>query len=382
MQVVRKWVKPIKQYGCEGENAAKDSGGRDRNDLRDRPVRTTTGRSLQRTRMFDGSSVRWSDCGCSKCTSWQSIGKELLYVHVEGKDVDTSKCLDKAHIAHSNVIFIHGFLSSSSLWTEKVIPNLPESTKESYRMYAVDLLGFGRSPKPRNCSYTMADHIEFIEISVLQRYKIDSFHLVAHSMGCIVALALAAAHADVVQTVTLLAPPYFPPPTDEPGAAYVLQQVAPRRIWPPIAFGASVMSWYEHVGRGICFILCRHHRLWEPIAKLLTLNSVSSFLIQDFMQHTHHSAWHIFHNVICGEAHALDNYLKTLERADCEIHVFHGREDRLVSIHCSMELHKRYPKVNVNALDLVNHFSIILGREKAFSDTLDNIWRNALVSRS
>lgn len=58
-------------------------------------------------------------------------------------------------------------------------------------------MGFGRS-----------DHLETIERSVLVPHKVKSFHIVAHSLGSTLALALALAvkYADSVETLTLLAP--------------------------------------------------------------------------------------------------------------------------------------------------------------------------------
>lgn len=105
-----------------------------------------------------------------------------------------------------NVIFIHGFLSSSSVWKETVFPNLSEHSKQNYKLFAVDLLGFGRSPKPRDCFYTIRDHLEMIENSVIIPFQLNSFHLVAHSLGCVIALALAAKYSKSVKSITLIAP--------------------------------------------------------------------------------------------------------------------------------------------------------------------------------
>lgn len=115
-------------------------------------------------------------------------------------------CLGRSEKPDENVMFLHGFLSSSSLWTERVFPNLSETTKLNYRLFAVDLLGFGRSPKPRNSFYTLKDHLEKIEESVIHQFGLNSFHLVAHSMGCLIALALAAKYPNSVKTITLVAP--------------------------------------------------------------------------------------------------------------------------------------------------------------------------------
>ncbi|KAD4178453.1 hypothetical protein E3N88_27044 [Mikania micrantha] len=178
----------------------------------------------------------------------------------------------KAYNATENVLFIHGFISSSAFWTETLFPNFSRSTKSKYRLFAIDLLGFGKSPKPQESLYTMKDHLDMIERSVLEPNKVESFHIVAHSLGCILALALAVKHPKSVKSLTLLAPPYFPTPKGEEATQYMMRKVAPRQVWPLIVFGASMACWYEHVSRTICLLICKHHRTWEFLAKLITRN--------------------------------------------------------------------------------------------------------------
>lgn len=105
-----------------------------------------------------------------------------------------------------DVLFIHGFISSSAFWTETLFPNFSDTAKSAYRLLAMDLLGFGRSPKPSDSLYTLREHLDMIEQSVLEPYKVKSFHIVAHSLGCILALALAVKHPGSVKSLTLLAP--------------------------------------------------------------------------------------------------------------------------------------------------------------------------------
>lgn len=118
----------------------------------------------------------------------------------------TASIQDSTENPTENVIFLHGFLSSSSIWKETAFKNQSQKVKDSYRLFAVDLLGFGRSPKPRDSSYTLRDHLNMIEKSVICPFDLKSFHLVAHSMGCIIALAVAAKYAKFVKSVTLVAP--------------------------------------------------------------------------------------------------------------------------------------------------------------------------------
>ena len=120
--------------------------------------------------------------------------------------IGSSTCASSGNLidSESNIISIQRFLSSSSLWIETIYPSLFEATKLAYKFFVVGLLGFGKSPNPSNCSYTVTQHVETIEKSVVQPYKVNSFHLVTHSMGCLISLELAAKKPNMLRTITLL----------------------------------------------------------------------------------------------------------------------------------------------------------------------------------
>ncbi|GMP98180.1 hypothetical protein CsSME_00046157 [Camellia sinensis var. sinensis] len=279
-----------------------------------------------------------------------------------------------------NVIFLHGFISSSAFWTETVFPNLSGPTKRNYRFFTVDLLGFGRSPKPRDCLYTLRDHLEMIEKSVIHPFQLGSFHLVAHSMGCVIALALAAKYSKSVKSITLIAPPYFPSPEND-ASLTALRRLADRKLWPPLLFGSAVMSWYEHLGRCVCFLVCRNHRTWEWILKLLTRRRDLHFTVINMTRHTHHSAWHTMHNVICGGAKLMDKYLEALEDSKVNIHVIQGSQDQVVPLECSNNIKMKVPDAEVSIVENADHTNVILHREKDFTQDLEQIWASTADSR-
>ncbi|XP_021743420.1 probable lysophospholipase BODYGUARD 4 isoform X2 [Chenopodium quinoa] len=311
---------------------------------------------------------RWSDCGCESCVAWINNGDNLrLHVVVHDPDLD-----DKLS---ENVIFLHGFISSSSFWTETVFCNLSEHTKQNYRLFAIDLLGFGRSPKPRDCLYTIRDHIEMIEKSVIFPYRLNSFHLVAHSMGSIIAFALAAKYPQHVKSITLIAPPYFPSDNNKQDASlFTLGKVAEKRLWPPLLFGSSFMSWYEHLGRTVCFILCRNHKIWEFLLRLITWRRDLHFTIMDITRHTHHSAWHTMHNVICGGSKYMEEYLSILRDAKVKLTIIQGNEDQVVPIECSSSIKMKVPEADVRIIPKTNHSTIVLRHAKEFTQDLESIW--------
>ncbi|KAF7147720.1 hypothetical protein RHSIM_Rhsim03G0046300 [Rhododendron simsii] len=288
---------------------------------------------------------RWSDCGCESCVSWMSNGDQKLHVVVKEPSKATfgHGCSERAT---ENVIFLHGFLSSSSLWTAMVFPYLSESTNRNYRLFAVDLLGFGRSPKPRDCLYTLRDHLEMIEESVISPNELGSFHLVSHSMGSVIALALAAKYSKSVKSITLIAPPYFPSPRGD-ASLTALGRLAERKIWPPLSFGSAVMSWDLH------------------------------FLVMDLARHTHQSAWHSMHNVICGGAKSMDKYLDALNGSGAKVHIMHGTQDQLIPPECSFSIKMKVPHTQLNILPNADHITVILDREKHFTRDLERIWASA-----
>ncbi|KAA8525090.1 hypothetical protein F0562_007046 [Nyssa sinensis] len=310
---------------------------------------------------------RWSDCDCKTCNSWASSCKETLFVRAEGPKDNMQE----------DVLFIHGFISSSAFWTETLFPNFSNSAKSMYRLFAIDLLGFGRSPKPTDSLYTLREHLDMIERSVLEPYKVKSFHIVAHSLGCILALALAVKHPGSVKSLTLLAPPYFPVPKGEQATQHVMRRVAPRRVWPAIAFGASIACWYEHISRTICLLICKNHRWWEFLTKLVTRNRMRTYLIEGFCCHTHNAAWHTLHNIICGTAAKMDAYLDAVRNClKCEVTIYHGRDDELIPVECSYNVQSRIPRARVKVIEKKDHITIVVGRQEDFARELEEIWKN------
>lgn len=102
------------------------------------------------------------------------------------------------------IVFLHGFLASSRYWRK----NQKELAKR-YSTLAVDLLGFGRSPKPKDSSYDYDDHLSALH-HTLEAQKVDTpMILVGHSMGALLALRYASKHPDKVASLHLFNPPLF-----------------------------------------------------------------------------------------------------------------------------------------------------------------------------
>ncbi|KAI8562661.1 hypothetical protein RHMOL_Rhmol03G0051900 [Rhododendron molle] len=101
------------------------------------------------------------------------------------------------------------------------------------------------------------------------------------------------------------------------------------------------------------------------------------FLVMDLARHTHQSAWHSMHNVICGSAKSMDKYLDALNGSGAKVHIMHGTQDQLIPPECSFSIKMKVPHTQLNILPNADHITVILDREKHFTRDLERIWASA-----
>ncbi len=111
----------------------------------------------------------------------------------------------KAHLLNTRIsgsgptlVLLHGFLSSSEYW-ERTRALLAKE----YTVVAIDLLGFGKSPKPYCSKYDYAAHISSIKLTLETLSIVQPFTLVGHSMGSLLSLRFANMYPQKVHTLLL-----------------------------------------------------------------------------------------------------------------------------------------------------------------------------------
>ena len=95
----------------------------------------------------------------------------------------------------SKVLFVHGLGASRTCWDEA--SRFFDPTRHT--LVLPDLPGCGRSDKPEDHDYSMESMASALE-GVLSSLGFDAVHVVAHSMGCAVALLLAKAGRVTLQS--------------------------------------------------------------------------------------------------------------------------------------------------------------------------------------
>jgi 4,5:9,10-diseco-3-hydroxy-5,9,17-trioxoandrosta-1(10),2-diene-4-oate hydrolase len=97
----------------------------------------------------------------------------------------------------SPVVLIHGLGGSATGWLNTFTPLCAE-----HRVYALDLIGHGRTDKPTAAQHRFSDLADFV-CAFMSALEIDRAHMMGHSMGGAVALQFVIAYPERVERLIL-----------------------------------------------------------------------------------------------------------------------------------------------------------------------------------
>lgn len=143
--------------------------------------------------------------GCVSLTPYAELVAELPpegFVRVDGRRVWVE---DRG--AGPAVVMLHGFGGSSYSWRA-----VDTALADRFRVLSVDLSGFGYSERPRGKEAYTRDGQGAMVLGVLDALGIEHAHLVGHSYGGAIAMALAARHPERFDSLVLVdaAGPEYP----------------------------------------------------------------------------------------------------------------------------------------------------------------------------
>ena len=119
------------------------------------------------------------------------------------------------------VVLVHGFGASTYTWNKTI-----DALSQDYRVFAVDMKGFGLTAKPKDGEYhprAFADHL----LAFLDAMKIDRAVLVGHSLGGAVVTRLALRNPARVLGLVLVAPAPVGMTKGRPGGVSAVPKVPP-----------------------------------------------------------------------------------------------------------------------------------------------------------
>ncbi|MFW5720469.1 MAG: alpha/beta fold hydrolase [Candidatus Dojkabacteria bacterium] len=104
------------------------------------------------------------------------------------------------------VVLVSGIMSSTRYWYR--FAEFFDTAQ--YKLIPVDLLGFGKSPKPRNISYTYEEHRKSLYTTLSILLAKEKAILVGFSMGALLLTNFARHYSGLVERIVLVSPPVFP----------------------------------------------------------------------------------------------------------------------------------------------------------------------------
>ncbi len=132
------------------------------------------------------------------------------------------------------IVLIHGLGARASDWA----PLIPELTRNGYHVYALDLLGYGASPKPADGDFSLPGEEQLV-IDFMGAMHLRQADVAGWSMGGWLGMLLALDHPDRVRRLLLFdsAGLYFDPdfdgslftPGDRAGLERLLARIEPDR---------------------------------------------------------------------------------------------------------------------------------------------------------
>ncbi len=216
------------------------------------------------------------------------------------------------------LVLVHGLGGKAQDWA----PMMPSLIRHGYRVYALDLLGFGESDRPDvDYSIALQDQIlqQFFESQRLTRADLGGW-----SMGGWVALRFALANPERVRRVFV---------DDSAGIYFKL-------AWDPALFHPSTVEQAEEfLG-------------WMTPQAV----SIPRFFARDMIREMHASAWVVDRAMKSMQAGAdlLDGKLQDIQ---APVLIVWGKQDILVPLSCGEEMHREMPQSLLEIFDGCGHIA-------------------------
>lgn len=253
------------------------------------------------------------------------------------------------------ILGLHGLAASSRYWGERLAPLAMD-----HRLNLIDLLGFGRSPRPSG-RYTVARHLRAIEcFRQVAGLADETLTLLGHSLGARLAVAYAAKQPTAIRGRILLSLPLY---RDRAAAQrHISQESAMSRV--TVANGPAAYL--------ICKVTCALRPWLGPLLPHF-IRDLPREVVEDGIAHT----WASFSTTLDS---ALLDYnpvpdLRAL--ADSPLLLIHGEGDQTAPVDAVRALANTLPQAELVVVPRAGHHVLLthpgpcLAAMRAFLERID-----------
>lgn len=202
-------------------------------------------------------------------------------------------------------VFLPGMLGSTLYWQylTKVLNDQGRSVVN------LDLLGYGKSPKPRGSQYDVNAHCMAIESALSTVQLTKPVAIAGISMSTILASELVRRNPGMFDKLVLFSPMIYSSPQVAKKLSYVTGNI-------PSCIAHGPIAW------GICHTLCKVKPVAKVVYRLFNNQGLSKEVIEDGVYHSWRSYARTFKHVIVQQG--VGEYLKTVP---IDTHFIYGKND-------------------------------------------------------
>ena len=229
------------------------------------------------------------------------------------------------------LVLVHGLGGRSQDWA----PMMPSLMRHGYRVYALDLLGFGRSDRP-DVDYSIALQTEILR-QFFESQRITKADLGGWSMGGWVALRFTLAHPDQVRRLFV----------DDSAGIYF------RRAWDPALFHPATVDQAEEF---LDWLTPQGGR-------------IPRFFARDMIREMRPTAWVVDRAMKSMQegADLLDGKLQAIQ---APVLIVWGKQDILVPLSCGEEMHRDIPQSLLEIFDGCGHLAPVECVNRVLPETM------------
>lgn len=229
------------------------------------------------------------------------------------------------------VLLLHGLGGSNSYWGKPF-----DHVAGSGRLVVPDLLGFGASPRP-DVNYDADDHVAALIDTLDESGMTSPVVIGAHSIGCLVALAVAHRHPDRVSGIVAICPPIYE------DADHARDRIA-RMGWIERQLAFDTPS-----AATACRLVCDHR---EAAAALTALArpGMPAIIRRGGVQHTWASYAGTFRSLL-----APANGDRWLAEVECPVTLIAGTRDGITDLDHLAALAEKHPHVTLDVQPNADH---------------------------
>lgn len=240
----------------------------------------------------------------------------------------------------ARVVLLHGMFNSGRYWGQPY-----DRLSRFGRLVVPDLLGFGRSPQSLS-GYTAERHADAVAETIRACGPAESVVIGAHSVGCLVAIALATRHPELVTRIVAFAPPLY---RNSAGARRHLAKANPL---------ARLSLTNEALARRVCELRSRHADASVRLVRL-TNPSMPAPLARDRVLHSWQSYSGTLANLVIASTLGED-----LADLAVPFRMVVGRRDRVADLPFLTELADRFPHLSLSIVGNAGHDLPLLHPER------------------